>query len=231
MSEIYYPTAPPPKPGPLQTFTVMGSAGLSTAVTVQQPGTPGTLYDSMDAPASVDFSTYTWNQAMIAMFGGAGDGTAKDSNGKTIPGDGTYGNPRSMETAHYALCAIAQSFLDYAENIQKAADAITGGSWQGPAADAFSKTIAALVKYLDDMAERIVPFVTSSGETLLTLAERLDMAGAVAGTIWGASTNGTGHDRSSAVTMSGAFNQAHGTMRTAAQAMLTDLDHRYGTLI
>jgi hypothetical protein len=210
------------------------AAGLTLNVSLGVPPQTGALYDSTTVPGSPNnFPSYTWNQSVTAMFGGCGDGSVVDDNHRTLPADGTYAKPRTMETAHHAMDQISALLRAYAQNVQDSADAITGTYWSGPSADAFTQVIKAFCKYLTDLAAPMDKFVKEP-ENLYTLAQRLDLAGHAASTIWDGSVVsvpwGIGHDRDTPVTLSGAVNFS-GRMVEAGWHLLADLDSHYKAVL
>jgi uncharacterized protein YukE len=210
------------------------ATSLTLNVVLGVPPQTGAFYDSTTVPgAPNDFATYTWNQSATAMFGGCGDGTVVDDNHRTLPADGTYAKPQTMETAHHAMDRISSMLQAYAQNVQDSADAITGSCWSGPSADAFTQVVKAFCKYLTDMAAPMERFVREP-ENLYTLAQRLDLAGRAASTIWDGSLVtvpwGIGHDRDTPVTLSGAVNFS-GRMVDAGWTMLADLDTHYKAVL
>ena len=208
------PPPPPPQTTDASSPSGTGGCGFSLNVTAGPPPGTGARHDSTDPPSSGQgFAGYTWNQAAIAMFGGCGDGSFGN-----LPPEGTWSNPLTLETAHYAILSIRKMLANYAQTVDDACAQITGNSWSGPAADAFSAVMKAFTNYLRAVQAEMDKY-PETGDNLLYIAHMNEAFGQACGFIWQVSTFADGHDRSTPVTLSGDITY-QGSMDGAGDAMV-----------
>ncbi|GAA2025199.1 hypothetical protein GCM10009839_24010 [Catenulispora yoronensis] len=211
---------------PDQTLTVdsasaTAGAGFSISVICGAPPRTGVMHDTAETPGTGQgIDGYSWNQAMTAMFGGCGDGSFGP------PRHGTWADPLSMETAHFAILTIKQMLHSYANDVDGAKKQILENHWSGPAATAFGQVLDAFTTYVKDLADLMAyPPPTSS---LLRIAHMNEAFCQAATFIWQCSLtrafndNGA-HDRNTPVNISKDLTYT-GTMVGAGRAMLKAYD-------
>lgn len=210
-------TTPNPKTSTANSPSATSGAGYNITVTCGTPPGKGPMHDATDAPTGgKGFGGYTWNQATTAIFGGCADGSY------VPPKSGTWANPLSAETAHWAILSIKQMLHNYADDVDTAKRQILDNHWSGPASKAFAKVIDAFTQYVKDLADTMT--YPPSGTSLLRIAHMNEALAEACVFIWESSARGDGdHDRSTPVTISGdlSFN---GTMLEAGQKMVIDYD-------
>jgi hypothetical protein len=211
-------TPPPPKTNDASSTSSTSNAGFTLNVQVGRPPGSKDRHDDTTAPATgKGFAGYTWNQAIIAIVGGCADGSYG-----SLPPAGTWAQPVTLETAHYAILSIRTMLDNYVTAVNTARDSITK-SWSGPAADAFKAVLKSFTDYVTALSTEMHKYNESGPATLLHIAHMCQAMGNAAGFIWSGATYADGHDRATPVTLSGdlAFT---GTMLGAGRQMVTAYD-------
>ncbi|MBS2537412.1 hypothetical protein KGQ20_32130 [Catenulispora sp. NF23] len=212
------PAPPPPKNSDTSSGSSQTGCGFTLHVQVKKPPGTGAMYDDGAAPTTgKGLAGYTWNQAITAITGGLGDG----SYGGVAAG-GTWSNPQTMETAHYAILSIRAMLENYVTAVNNARDSILQ-SWSGPAADAFKATLKSFTDYIDALSTEMNKYNAAGPNNLLHIAHMNEAMSNAAGFIWGNASYGDGHDRNTPVTLSGDLTY-DGTMVGAGQQMLIAYD-------
>lgn len=194
-------TPPPKKTQDVNSPSTTAGASYHLSVTCGRPPLTGAMHDDTAAPTGGQgFAGYSWNQATTAIFGGCADGTYGP------PKDGTWADPLSMETAHFAILTVKQMLQNYASQVDQAKKQIMDNNWSGPAAKAFGQVIDAFTKYLNDLADKMA--YPPADTSLLRIAHMNEAMGQAAAFIWQSSSCTSGndsgaHDRNTPVTISG----------------------------
>lgn len=210
----------PPPPKKTATTSTSSSANCSYTLNVQVGNPPGSSdrHDDTTAPATgKGFAGYTWNQAITAIVGGCGDGSYG-----SLPPEGTWAKPLTLETAHYAILTIRTMLDNYVTAVADAVHSITQ-SWSGPAADAFKTTMKAFTDYVTALSKEMHKYNQDGPNNLLHIAHMNQAMSDAAAFIWAGSTYTDGHDRKTPVTLSGDLTFT-GTMLGAGDAMVQAYD-------
>lgn len=211
-------TPPPPKKTSTTSTSASPNCGYTLNVQVGRPPGSSDRHDDTTAPATgKGFAGYTWNQAITAIVGGCGDGSYG-----SLPPEGTWAKPLTLETAHYAILTIRQMLDNYVTAVNTARDSITQ-SWSGPAADAFKSTLKAFTDYVTALSKEMHKYNEAGPNNLLHIAHMNQAMSDAASFIWAGSTYADGHDRKTPVTLSGDLGYT-GTMLGAGQAMVQAYD-------
>lgn len=205
--------APPTKNSDASSTSAGTDCGYTLHVTVGIPTGSGAMHDDTGIPTSGKGPAgLTWNQAITAIVGGCGDGSYG-----SLPAEGTWAKPLTLETAHYAILTIRTMLDNYVIAVNSARDSILE-SWSGPAADAFKTTLKAFTDYVTALSTEMHKYHENGPNNLLHIAHMNQAMGDAAGFIWAGSAYGDGHDRNTRVTLSGDLTYT-GTMVGAGQAM------------
>jgi hypothetical protein len=209
---------PPPKTSDTSSTSSTSDCSFTLNVQVDNPTGSGAMYDDGAAPTSgKGLAGYTWNQAITAITGGLGDGSYGN-----VPAEGTWSNPQTLETAHWAILSIRTMMANYVTAVNDARDSILK-SWSGPAADAFKATLKSFTDYMTALADEIGKYNEVGPHNLLHIAHMNEAMSGAAGFIWAGAKYGDGHDRNTPVILSGDLTYT-GTMIGAAQQMLITYD-------
>jgi hypothetical protein len=209
---------PPPKKSDTSSTSSSSNCGFSLNVQAGPPKGTGAMHDDTTAPTSgKGFAGYTWNQAITAIVGGCGDGSYG-----SLPPEGTWAKPLTLETAHYAILTIRMMLDNYVSAVDTARDSILK-SWSGPAADAFKAVLKSFTDYVTALSKEMHKYNEAGPNNLLHIAHMNQAMSDAAGFIWATSTYGDGHDRDCPVTLSGDISYS-GTMIGAGRQMVQTYD-------